>query len=442
MAGPSSHAEYGIIADLLETIEQDPYALNARKLLADQYVAFNWNEAAADTMKEILEIQPDDTEATVWLRNHYRPSRTKTVVKPKDTRVVRAAAMRDESPYAKPGDFLKLENGYRTLMHDAEALAQDLQIYQELCPGIDISGHIADIKALADGRSAAVLKIKKPDTARAIAAKIKDTDLSSAQTEIAYVDLEANARYWRSQDGYHGDKVRDAVLKRAQAIKVALPGPLAHICETAFMHIEHEVLGKKYQNEEGLTMLGDPIASIPRSNFWSTEDGYAWDMSELAQALQANKGVMRNPLSSQMFSADDVKAIVQHPEGKCLAALQLKQSQLSNGVRTTTIEALDRMAKVMLEDQSDDAAKSREAVDDFLAYAATLPGEEQATLNELRVPATDSHTGRQYDGSIGEAVADAKANRQCFHKTGDYLQQATRYLRSKSAGKGKMSIFG
>lgn len=65
--------------------------------------------------------------------------------------------------------------------HDSHArcrsMAQDLQqIYQELYPSIDLSGHIADIKALAEGRSAAVVKIKKPETARAIAAKIIDTE--------------------------------------------------------------------------------------------------------------------------------------------------------------------------------------------------------------------------------------------------------------------------
>lgn len=58
-----------------------------------------------------------------------------------------------------------------------------------------------------------------------------------------------------------------------------------------------------------------------------------------------------------------------------------------------------------------------------------MPQEEQKAIEKLRCPAKDSHTGQSYDFSIGEAVRDAKGNRVCFHKTGDFVKQAAAYLR-------------
>jgi len=58
-----------------------------------------------------------------------------------------------------------------------------------------------------------------------------------------------------------------------------------------------------------------------------------------------------------------------------------------------------------------------------------VPEAEQKAINELRCPAKDSHTGQSYDFSIGQAVRDAKGNRVCFHKTGDFIKQAAVYLR-------------
>ncbi|KAF2397167.1 hypothetical protein EJ06DRAFT_482544 [Trichodelitschia bisporula] len=195
------------------------------------------------------------------------------------------------------------------------------------------------------------------------------------------------------------------------------------------MHIEHELLGRTYVNDE--TMLGDPISDIPRTNFYVTEDGYAWDMEELAQAITANSGVMRNPLSKQMFAANDIRAIVQHPLGKALAALQIEQSRLKQGVRDKTIDEMNKLWPVLLKDQSDNALDSRKATDEFLAYVATLPQAEQTALDGLRVPARDSHTGMAYDTTIGEAVRDAQGNRTCFHKTGDFIRQAAAHLRKQ-----------
>ena len=72
-----------------------------------------------------------------------------------------------------------------------------------------------------------------------------------------------------------------------------------------------------------------------------------------------------------MFTPHDIKGILMHPLGKPLAALAVEQHEMSKGVRTTTIEELEKLAKVLLEDQSSDTLPSRKAVDEFLAYLAT-----------------------------------------------------------------------
>ena len=165
-----------------------------------------------------------------------------------------------------------------------------------------------------------------------------------------------------------------------------------------------------------------------------TEDGYAWDMEELAQAIAINGGVMRNPLSRQLFTPIDIRAIVQHPLGARLAALQLEQSELSQGVRDKTIDKLDQLAAVLLADMSTDQVASRQAVEDFLAYVATLPDAEVKAIDVLRVPAIDNHSGQAFDTTIGEAVRDAQGNRVCFHKTGDFIRQAAAHLRQSDKG--------
>jgi hypothetical protein len=135
------------------------------------------------------------------------------------------------------------------------------------------------------------------------------------------------------------------------------------------MHLEHEQLGRNYTNTE--TMYGDAVKDIPRSNFYVTEDNYAWDMDELVAAIKAGSGVLRNPLSKQMFTPTDVKGIYSHPLATPLAALAVEQREMSKGIRPETISRMEKLSSVLLEDQSADTLPSRHAVDEFLAYVAT-----------------------------------------------------------------------
>lgn len=94
-------------------------------------------------------------------------------------------------------------------------------------------------------------------------------------------------------------------------------------------------------------------------------------MSELVGAITSNGGVFRNPLSRDMFTPKDIKGILMHPLGKPLAALRVEQHEMSKGVRLATIEQMEKLASILLEDQSSDTIPSRKAVDEFLAYVAT-----------------------------------------------------------------------
>ena len=69
-----------------------------------------------------------------------------------------------------------------------------------------------------------------------------------------------------------------------------------------------------------------------------------------------------------------------------------------------------------------------------------VPELEQKAIDGLKCPAKDSHTGQAYESSIGEAVRDAKGNRVCFHKTGDFIGQAAAYLRQQKGVADKCGV--
>src|SRR5262249_28674181 len=133
------------------------------------------------------------------------------------------------------------------------------------------------------------------------------------------------------------DAIRNTLVKRVRALEAAFPedSELRRFPRIALMHMDHEHLKRKYVNSE--TMLGDSIEEIGRESFFTSEDGYAWDMDELAQAITSNSGIMRNPLSRQMFSREDIHFIINHPKGKSLAAMQVEQGKLKKGVRPQTV---------------------------------------------------------------------------------------------------------
>ncbi|KAM7212821.1 hypothetical protein V8F06_011809 [Rhypophila decipiens] len=191
-----------------------------------------------------------------------------------------------------------------------------------------------------------------------------------------------------SQGGQSQTQVRiqQCLADRQALLEAALPAYLAHLPSEAMMHFCHEKLfvssssGRAqtpsasvhsghtgttglYANGNGNSNLGvnghssnnNPrnnsgllptqtytnshtfreglaIEEIPRRRFLKTEDNYAWDMLELASALESDlllsagnsrgRGNMppslRNPVTRSFFTPDDVSRILAHPMGRSL----------------------------------------------------------------------------------------------------------------------------
>ena len=461
-----------LISELIENIERHPPAQEARILLMQHYAMCGWHDAAKDQAHRILQHDSSSKEAKTYLSKRSRPSGqrasktspgVKARAKPdrankdneKDKGSDITAAQQQEiqasmwQPKLVPIDspmvsLLELEYHYVELMKDSKKLLSEMKILKDLkAPGCE--DEISDLEAMAKGQVTSVVRVKPLEgvnrVAEAIVANSKKADPDSLN--IAVKDLDDLARWLKkteivakhpetvmsgSDRDSDRDKIREALVKRVKALKALLPKPLQPFADSALMHADHEILQRKYVNDETLVSL-DPISDIPRANFWTSEDGYAWDMEELAASIRSRKGVMRNPLSGQMFTRADIKAIIRHPLGKGLKALQVEQSKLKRGVRPQTVDELDKLAKVLLEDMTEDGKPSRLAVEAFVSYLETLPTDEQNAIDELKVPAKDSHTGMEFDTTIGEAVNDVQGNRVCLHKTGDFLTQAVKYLR-------------
>ncbi|MCJ1396282.1 hypothetical protein MMC18_009171 [Xylographa bjoerkii] len=430
--GSSADPDTSLLNELYEAISRHPPAIEARKLLIQQLIELEWLDAAGDAAQELLELEPLDDDAIAWdLALGKDIVASPTASTPEAPSIPTARSLPEDSDTAK----LELAEGFKALRARAIVLQREARSLRNLQQQKGIPSpcdkHIPDLAAIIAGRIGTVTRVGPPGSARAVA-RLMEADPEKA-LDLAVKDLTDMSRWLRSSGSHYitsdNDTIREALAKRVHALVAALPETLQRNGSLALMHVEHEVLQRRYICSE--TMYGDPVADIHRANFWVSEDGYAWDMEELAQALKSNGGVMRNPLSRQLFTIADIHAIVEHPLGSGLAAMQIEQSKLSQGVRSKTIEQLEALATILLADMSDDQVASRQAVDNFLAYVATLPQPEQKAIDVLRVPAKDRHTGQLFDTSIGEAVRDAQGNRLCFHKTGDLIGQAVRYLRQR-----------
>ena len=442
--------DIALIGELIEHISRNPSVVEAREILLQQYNACGWFSGAKEVAENILKLDPFNWEANACLDADLERSAgsVKTNAEVGNPKQMNGKAPTGKestswkpsvSPIPSPSSALReLEEGYNGLLKRARILHEQAKLWHEIT-GMDFNGseeHVLGIAMLAQGKLSLVVRTEPPtsvkDIAKAMTTKSEKGDRSGF--DIAYEDLE---RVVKKLSGIAGearaslddnyDMLRDALIKRVSSLKAMVPENVKMLADRALMHAEHELLHRSYVNTE--TMYGDAVSDIPRENFWVSEDGYAWDMDELAQAITSNKGVMRNPLSKVMFTPADVRNIVKHPLGKGLAALQMDQSKLKRGLRPRTIDELARLAKVLLEDMTEDQVPSRRAIDEFAAYVATLPRTEQQAIDSLKVPAKDSHTGNGYDCTIGEAVRDAQGNRVCIHKTGDFLDQAAKYLK-------------
>lgn len=389
----SGEPDMVLISELLEDISRNPPAIGARKILVEHYITIGWLDAATENAQELKIHAPDDSDVDAFLK-----VLSKKPELPAMKSVVAPAASSNKPTIKTTGSKLPFRFGkdakarvtplqadltaaqkefadsHEKLRVRAQHLIGDLLRLKGLQKkhGIRGSNSTHRIQRIAEGDEGSTAVYKgQPPSARSTARDMKKHPEQA--TELAIGDLTDMMEWLRSrpgtEEGTDNDIVREALVKRVHAIQSALPEALKPHPEIALMHIQHEYLGKTYANDE--TMLGDKVNDILRENFWVTEDNYAWDMEELAQAITANGGIMRNPLSRQMFTPKDIRGIVTHPHGKRLAALQVAQHEMAKGVRLKTIDEMEKLAKVLLDDQSADAMPSRHAVDEFLAYVAT-----------------------------------------------------------------------
>ncbi|EEU38877.1 uncharacterized protein NECHADRAFT_83214 [Fusarium vanettenii 77-13-4] len=314
------------------------------------------------------------------------------------------AQPRKTSTTASTGRNSDLLGDYKQLMLEAEYLKHELsgimqlsglQSVEECQEAMTNLGHISRGEISKAIHSLQPVSVR--ESARNIAA-----NRDKAQ-ELLVQDFEAVIAWASQETSASLESIRDRLVKRKTLLDAALPENMARYIADALALVERKHLKKKYVNSE--TMLGDKVEEIPAENFFVSEDNYVWDMDELAQALAVNDGVMRNPLSKEMFTEADIRNILSHRLGVRLKPIQLAQSQLKQGVRAETIRRVETLGSILLADQTENAAPSRSATDEFLAYMATLPESEQNTINSLKIPARDKLNGQPYDYTIGQYAA-------------------------------------
>ncbi|RMZ67214.1 hypothetical protein GMOD_00001104 [Pyrenophora seminiperda CCB06] len=433
VAGPAG-PDMAYIAELYEEISRHPPGISARKLLIEHYMSLGdmWLQGALDEAKKLKSLVPTDPDGDEYLKVLVRTSSSAPDEKKSPGQIIRAGG----NPNATSLKAAACE-GVRAKAKLLISRFLRLQKFKKKDDESHQKSHIKTQAVKEADKKPVSNAIRVTQRACSLAQRIHENPKDGTQIAIEYLEDIVTWERHGVGSSINPDTIRDALVSWLNEVKLMLPQELFVHCEIAFMHVEHENLERNYVNDE--TMLGDKVKDIPRTDFYVTEDNYAWSMDELVQALKANSGVFRNPLSRDMFTPKDVEGILMHPVGCSLAALRVEQTELFIGVRVETMEKMENLAAVLLADQSSDTMASRTAVDEFLLYVATLPNLEQKSIEDLKCPAKDSHTGQPYDWSIGEAVRDAKSNRVCFHKTGDFIKQASKYLRKgrEVTGRGR-----
>ncbi|KAH6665779.1 hypothetical protein B0J14DRAFT_605882 [Halenospora varia] len=425
--------ETDILTELYATLDSEPKNIHVLEILLELWIDQGDEVMAGGIASEILLIDPTNRAA----KRHSRNNR--------DRRSERGSSQRtklNEKPAAPSRAWSdikrELEEGYTGLKKEAELLREEIAAVQLFGGHVsDSQQAISDLQNITEGRVSTVISVTQPVSVREVVRAVmklqpRQASWTRKAQEMIIEDFVAIVTWATSQSPpQEVDDIRERLMKRKELMEAALPETLSDIPAIALTQIEREHLQKQYINTE--TMLGDRIEDIPKQNFFVSEDNYAFDMEELIQALIANDGVMRNPLSRVIFSESEIRKILAHPSSERLRPIQLAQSQLRKGIRSATIERVAKLGEIMLADQSPDARNCRDAVEEFLAYVVTLPKKEQETINSLKIPGKDKFSQQAFDYTIGESVRDAKANTTCFHKVGDFLTQAAAYLRKQKA---------
>ncbi|KAF1979097.1 hypothetical protein BU23DRAFT_523658 [Bimuria novae-zelandiae CBS 107.79] len=438
--GPLTGApDLTLIAELSDEIERHPPAVCAKTLLVHHYLSIGWIGAAADLVKELQRDASHDTEIVRLAEVVKQSAETRVAKKSKANTAVTSSKPGEKAARRTPA-FRKmaseLVDGHQSLREKAKDLFGNLLPLQaeQRKLGLPTSGVSVSLKAFIEGRNVPKVSAGPPSKVHAVMRAI--LSIPEKAVDLVILDFE-NVILWlrgifmlNAPNGASEDEIREILVKRTRAIQKGLPESLKPHCELGFMHTEHENLHHKYANDAlGTMVLNRPLKEIPREDFYVTEDNYAWEISELTTAIRAGDGVMRNPLSKEMFTLKDIRGILRHPRGKALEALAIAQEEMSQGVRDDTITRMGKLAEIMLAEREQDQKKSRKAYDEFQAYIATLPEREQKTIEAYRCPAYDEYARKAYDDTIGQTLKDFHAGILCVHKAGDFLRQAAVHLR-------------
>jgi hypothetical protein len=286
MAATSStnNVDLSLINELYEEIDRNPPAIEARKILIQQLLEATWDEGAKDAVEELLTLVPSDPEAIAWAKalciEDVVPKVSPAAVEPVDSQ----SLLPEDTELAKS----ELLQAYEDLQAEARKLQKEIASLQVLTNArkSNIKGgelirtrfdaHYHNLTALGEGRISTILRSQQLRSGRSVA---RDMEANPEKAvDIAFSDLENLADWLKNPSNsppVDSDGVREALVKRVRVLAASLPEALKVHATTAQMHAEHEILKRTYVCEE--TMLGDPVADIPRSNFLATEDGFAWD---------------------------------------------------------------------------------------------------------------------------------------------------------------------
>lgn len=164
--------DLSLLGELYETIERKPPAIEARKLLIQQLLAFGWDDAAHDAAKELLCLRPVDSEAKALLARSCKGILTapKSAANGADGQKGELP-VRTRQPRAIPAIKLSedvkssqqdLRAGYKELQKCAKALEKEVRLLRDLCEKKGLNPpfihHALVLSAISDGQITSVLR--------------------------------------------------------------------------------------------------------------------------------------------------------------------------------------------------------------------------------------------------------------------------------------------
>src|SRR5215469_1483586 len=154
-----------LIAELCDTIEQTPPAIEARKLLVHHYLAVGWQEAATESIRELKRLSPHDQEIKAWYTAFAEPQRQKLNAQAQPSHSQRPPGL-STKPAVPPADLprddteraavkVNFLNSLRKFRIRAGVLLKDARILGNLQPHtkqqLQSFVQIDELQALAEG---------------------------------------------------------------------------------------------------------------------------------------------------------------------------------------------------------------------------------------------------------------------------------------------------